>query len=105
MRNEDKLHKGWTKHVLRKTIEDKLPKPIVWRKDKKGFVTPQQSWKNAVMPTLTEYIRSSDIPPILNKSYILDLCEQDLSDNSHLSEFWRVFSVLKWIEKYKVNIR
>jgi asparagine synthase (glutamine-hydrolysing) len=104
MRNEDKLRKGWTKHILRKTIEDRLPKEIVWRKDKKGFVTPQQSWKNAVMPTLKEYIQSSDIPPILNKSYILDLCGQDLSNNSHLSEFWRVFSVLKWLEKYKVNI-
>jgi asparagine synthase (glutamine-hydrolysing) len=39
-----KIHDGWTKYILRKTMEDQLPREIVWRKDKTGFEPPQQTW-------------------------------------------------------------
>ena len=39
-----KIHDGWTKWILRKTVEKKLPPEIVWRKDKIGFEPPQKSW-------------------------------------------------------------
>ncbi len=38
-----KIHKGWTKYILRKAMKD-LDKEIRWRKDKKGFTTPQEKW-------------------------------------------------------------
>jgi asparagine synthase (glutamine-hydrolysing) len=39
-----KIHNGWTKWILRKTVEKKLPAETVWRKDKVGFEPPQKSW-------------------------------------------------------------
>jgi asparagine synthase (glutamine-hydrolysing) len=39
-----KMRNGWTKWILRKTLDSKLPDTIVWRKDKKGFNTPQEKW-------------------------------------------------------------
>lgn len=39
-----KLAEGWTKYALRKAYEDKLPKQIIWRKDKQGFSMPQDEW-------------------------------------------------------------
>lgn len=39
-----KIHQGWTKWLLRKTVENKLPKEIVWRKDKVGYEPPQKRW-------------------------------------------------------------
>jgi asparagine synthase (glutamine-hydrolysing) len=39
-----KIHNGWTKWLLRKSVEDILPKEIVWRKDKVGFEPPQKFW-------------------------------------------------------------
>lgn len=41
---ELKIHKGWTKWLLRRTVEDILPKEIAWRKDKLGFEPPQKQW-------------------------------------------------------------
>jgi asparagine synthase (glutamine-hydrolysing) len=41
---ELKIHKGWTKWLLRKSVEDVLPTEIVWRKDKVGFEPPQKIW-------------------------------------------------------------
>ncbi|HCE45598.1 MAG TPA: asparagine synthase (glutamine-hydrolyzing) [Lentisphaeria bacterium] len=38
------MRKGWTKFLLRKSMDSKLPSEICWRKDKKGFETPQEKW-------------------------------------------------------------
>ena len=43
-----KIRDGWTKWILRKTMEKQLPAAITWRTDKVGFEPPQQLWmKNA----------------------------------------------------------
>ena len=39
-----KMHDGWTKFLLRKAMDKKLPDEIVWRKEKVGFETPQKTW-------------------------------------------------------------
>jgi len=39
-----KINEGWTKWLLRKSVNDKLPADIVWRKNKVGFEPPQQAW-------------------------------------------------------------
>lgn len=39
-----KIHQGWTKWALRKVVDKKLPKEIVWRKDKVGYEPPQKIW-------------------------------------------------------------
>lgn len=39
-----KIHEGWTKWLLRKAVELKLPNEIVWRKDKTGYEPPQKTW-------------------------------------------------------------
>lgn len=39
-----KIRDGYTKWLLRKTMEPVLPAPIVWQKNKIGFEPPQQSW-------------------------------------------------------------
>ncbi len=36
-----KVARGWTKYVLRRAIEPCLPKEVVWRRDKRGFSTPE----------------------------------------------------------------
>jgi asparagine synthase (glutamine-hydrolysing) len=39
-----KMQQGWTKWVLRKSMEQVLPREIVWRKEKIGFEPPQENW-------------------------------------------------------------
>jgi asparagine synthase (glutamine-hydrolysing) len=39
-----KIQQGWTKWLLRKAVENKLPSSIAWRKDKIGFEPPQKQW-------------------------------------------------------------
>lgn len=46
-----KLNRGWTKYALRKAFESDLPASIAWRKDKKGFVNPQDDWLRGPLQT------------------------------------------------------
>lgn len=43
---EYKIHKGWTKWILRKVMEGNLPDETTWRRDKIGFEPPQKQWMN-----------------------------------------------------------
>jgi asparagine synthase (glutamine-hydrolysing) len=46
-----KLKLGWTKYILRQAMDSMLPHKINWRKDKQGFVNPQEEWlKNELKP-------------------------------------------------------
>jgi asparagine synthase (glutamine-hydrolysing) len=38
-----KIRAGWTKYVLRRALGDSLPRSIIWRRDKRGFATPEAS--------------------------------------------------------------
>lgn len=52
-----KMHNGWTKLLMRKALDKKLPDEIVWRKEKIGFETPQKEWMQE--PVLQEYIHEA----------------------------------------------
>ncbi len=39
-----KIRNGWTKWLLRTSMNEKLPEAITWRRDKVGFEPPQLQW-------------------------------------------------------------
>jgi len=39
-----KIRDGWTKYILRKSMETTLPQEIIWRKDKVAYSPPQKRW-------------------------------------------------------------
>lgn len=67
-----KIHNGWTKWILRKAVEKKLPPETVWRKDKIGFEPPQKSWMehNLVKDFLHESKKNLVNKKILNASVL-----------------------------------
>jgi len=44
-----KLHNGWTKYPLRQAFASQLPASVTWRKDKKGFINPQDDWLRSTL--------------------------------------------------------
>jgi asparagine synthase (glutamine-hydrolysing) len=52
-----KINEGFTKWLLRKTMNDKLPPQIVWRKDKVGYEPPQKNWMDT--PILQDYMHEA----------------------------------------------
>lgn len=103
LNNDWKIKNGWTKYILRKTAEPILNKEVVWRKYKMGFLTPQKLWKSQSNMQLTQFINDSNIPDFIDKNYLQKLNNADINDSSHLSEFWKLVSFLKWAEIFKVK--
>ena len=60
-----KIQDGFTKWILRKSMQNKLPNEIVWRTDKIGYEPPQQQWMQNI--TLQDYIHES-------KRKLVDYC-------------------------------
>jgi asparagine synthase (glutamine-hydrolysing) len=66
-----KINQGWTKWLLRKAMNDKLPPEIVWRNNKIGFEPPQEHWmenrgvKEIVMESRRKLIRERIVKPEL----------------------------------------
>lgn len=52
-----KIKEGFTKQLLRISMNDFLPDSIVWRKDKIGFEPPQKQWMQH--PKVEEYVHES----------------------------------------------
>ena len=86
------MHDGWTKFLLRKTMDKKLPDAIVWRKDKVGFEPPQKNWMadTAVQEYMQEAKRKLVNAGILTKKS-LDKSIEPLSCHADNNYNWRYF--------------
>ena len=52
-----KISNGFSKSLLRKLMDEKLPREIVWRTDKVGFEPPQKKWMNE--PVMADFLHES----------------------------------------------
>ncbi len=95
-----RIHAGWTKYALRKSLEKILPREITWRRDKKGFATPERAWMCAMRPRMVELF--NDTPRITN---MLDMnvvrqtiATDGFADNRAASaSTWRWFAAELWL--------
>lgn len=67
-----KIRNGTSKHLLREAVRPYLPDSIYRRRDKMGYITPNNKWLSEIHETLRPYF-DQDFSGILNK----DLFEKD----------------------------
>jgi len=92
-----KIKNGWTKYLLRKGIESKLPKEIVWRKNKLGFNAPEQRWLASIESEMIQTIQDSSL---LNK--LIDFQKFDYK-TLDLRTRWRLFNLAVWEKTFQVT--
>jgi asparagine synthase (glutamine-hydrolysing) len=89
-----KINNGWSKYILRKSAEAKLPKGIVWRKAKIGFEAPNNWYQNR--DTLFRTIEQSEfLGSFVNKDKIL----KSIDDVS----LWKLYNLAVWAKKFNVQ--
>jgi asparagine synthase (glutamine-hydrolysing) len=94
-----KFHGGVSKYILKRAVEDLLPREIVYRK-KMGFPTPLRQWlrKQRATPVL-DLLRADDgiLAPYVNQSelrQLLDRHERGLEDAT--DRIWRLVNLQLW---------
>lgn len=89
-----KVNGGWSKYVLRKSAENKLPSKIIWRKAKIGFEAPK-NWfldKEEIVKTISD---SEFLSCIIDK--------EKISSGIDEVSMWKLFNVAIWAKKFDVQ--
>lgn len=96
-----KIHQGWTKWLLRKTVEEKLPNEIVWRKDKVGYEPPQKQWmknkrvQESITAAKEKLVQEKILTPgVLSKSIVAKSVHEEASFD------WRYWSAAQLFHHY-----
>ncbi len=102
---DKKLRNGWSKYILRKSL-DELPYKIRWRRDKKGFILPETKWlKENFNDVIKQMFNGNSTLSKLNyidDNKFLNYYEKFLNDdvNVHSTDISRIFIAEKWLNKY-----
>ena len=100
---KDKMRFLTTKWALKKTMEGKLPKDIIYRK-KKGFGMPVAEWLNGDMKFLVDKYLSRDYiqkQGFFNPNYIEKIvCEHQNNTIDHRKKLWNIVAFQLWFDNY-----
>jgi asparagine synthase (glutamine-hydrolysing) len=96
-----RIHRGWSKWILRRAMQDVLPKEICWRRNKMGFPTPETRWLRQGAAYIREQLgaqvdgpTAAYIQPAMVKQ-LVTLPDEELAATPGL---WRMLNLLKWYE-------
>jgi asparagine synthase (glutamine-hydrolysing) len=95
-----------TKAVLRQALRGLVPDPILDRRDKIGFATPQRAWLRALRPQIERLFASGavDAVPALDPAAVRAAVRHTLdADAGDVSQLWRWYSLVRWAERAGVE--
>ena len=95
---DSKIRQGWSKYILRESMDDILPKSIAWRKDKMGFEAPTRTWIGGCSEQMKQRVIESNLLKKFVEHGNLVNCWDGLS----LSEKWKYYSIAAWERKFNV---
>ena len=99
--DEYKLRNGWTKAILRKYMEDKMPNEVTYRKNKLGFSVPQAKWLNE----LNDYYRDHLVDNARSAKYFNMDYIREIFDKKHNADIRFKFIVVEtWLRVFDVNV-
>ena len=97
---------GTSKAIFRQAMRGIVPDPILDRKDKIGFATPEQSWLTTLRPWVDEVLQSEIATqiPVLNLKVIKTEFQAVLQGHSPFDfRVWRWVNLIRWAEQFKVS--
>jgi asparagine synthase (glutamine-hydrolysing) len=95
-----KIKDGWSKYILRKSIDQEVPSSIVWRKNKIGFELPENEIINLLEPELKQLLEKSPLTAkLIHKNKLI----RNLASLDHRTK-WRLYNIVKWEEIFKVKV-
>jgi len=94
-----KIHNGWSKYILRRSIEGLIPKDIQWRRDKIGFETPECRWLISEHKRISDIFKdsSSGAEKYINMGVLCDpgMFKKNIKINH--TQVWRAINLELWM--------
>lgn len=90
-----KIHKGWSKYILRCAVKSLIPEEIRLRRDKKGFVTPEKKYLSEKWEELKEFLHLA--PEFINGDEVMKRKDYFLHNPQTL---WRFINLCLWKKRF-----
>ncbi|TSA27864.1 MAG: asparagine synthase (glutamine-hydrolyzing) [Bacteroidetes bacterium] len=95
--NEDKIHRGVTKYILREAMNGSLPSAIYNRHDKKGFITPgEDKWLRGPLKGLLD-INLGRLD-FINQKVVKQVVERYKAGGNNSTLVWRLATLNHWLK-------
>jgi asparagine synthase (glutamine-hydrolysing) len=100
-----KIHNGWSKYLLRKSMDTVIPEQIIKRTDKIGFSTPEYEWLQSIKSYVFDEV-APDLNAILNIKKLEKDWETIFSrqNKNGITNIWRYINFILWFKAFKVTI-
>ena len=105
-----KICDGWTKWILRQSMDGRVPGEILWRRDKVGFETPEESLLRQVArlrPDIfgpdCEAARWCDWRRLQERWQALG--EGNSPGTRGVRLLWRALSLDRWLSVFRIDVR
>jgi asparagine synthase (glutamine-hydrolysing) len=106
--NDHKLVGAETKRVLRRAMKDVLPRPVLERRDKLGFATPEETWfRGPLKPLILDGIEATlqRFPGLLDARATRALVGETLEGHRPVDfTLWRLVNMGIWGERFGVTL-
>jgi asparagine synthase (glutamine-hydrolysing) len=99
MSGDMKIRDGWTKWIVRRAMDGRMPDAITWRKNKMGFEAPEDLWLTKHKDEMHKVVLSSDLLKKFCDMDKLAKCYSGLDKRSR----WRLYSVALWATAFGVS--
>lgn len=95
---------GTSKRIFRAAMRGIVPDPVLDRRDKIGFATPEQQWFTHLRPWVEKTLDTADIIPVFNAP-VLRQGWQSLIQSKNGFDFrpWRWVNLIRWVERFAVE--
>jgi asparagine synthase (glutamine-hydrolysing) len=94
-----KIHRGWTKRILRSAMAGIIPPAVVSRRDKKGYPTPQAQWfRGPLREWLGDLLSESALLESgwFKPERVRQIFDAHQNGEDRSWELWRFASTLTW---------
>lgn len=93
-----KIKNGYSKYIERICSNKYVDKDIVYRKDKVGFVSPQETWQQTSLKDIFDLEFSSINQILKNTENFPNLLNYSNDRNSNWHKRWKIFNMNKWLK-------
>ncbi len=98
-----RINEGWTKRILRDSLNDILPKEVCWRKSKLGFPVPELKWLRAGAGRIRQVLGSPAVRELdryLDPQALMRIRELPDEELAAVPGLWRIVNLVVWFEMY-----
>lgn len=96
-----RIRNGWTKWVLRESMEGVIPESVRWRRTKLGFTAPEASWLAEGREVISQMYQGKILStPYLGRHLLDRLQHASEGDLGKVPGLWRLICLESWMRAF-----